>query len=164
MMVANTQPSIAKTKKSPEILPLPVEHSISGSQAEVFQATVAALEDGGFIINSVDSNSGFIRAASPIKDTRDFFENLAGEAEYESTAATITMLPGINGAYTIRLRLINNRTESQTGLGDFDQSGEQKFEKIDQSTKNYTRIFDLIDSRMVGLKDKVAPVGTVGAI
>ncbi len=160
-MVTAMQPAVAK--KAPQAPYLPVEHVVSGNQAQIFQATIAALEDNGFIISSVDSNSGFIRATSPIRDTRDFFENLTGEAEYKSTAATVTMIPNSMGTYTVRLRLIRSRTESQSGFGEFAQSGEQKSEKIDQSVSNYTRIFSLIDARIAGLKTTAASVETASA-
>lgn len=161
IIVAGAQPAMAK--KAPDVPFLPIEHVVSGNQEQIFQATIAALEDNGFIIGNVDSNSGFIRAATPIKDTRDFFENLTGEAEYKSTAATITMIPNSTGAYTLRLRLIKSRTESQSGFGDFDQSGEQKSEKPDRSDENYTRIFNLVDARLAGLRNDAALVETASA-
>ncbi len=157
-MATGLQPAIAK--KAPQPPFPPVEHTVSGNQSQIFQATIAAMEDNGLIISNVDSNSGFIRANTPVRDTRDFFENITGEAEYRSTSATITMIPNNVGAYTLRLRLVNNRTESQSGFGDFDQSGEQKFEKIDRSLANYTRIFDLIDARLASLKNSEASLET----
>lgn len=152
LLISITASQPAMAKKAPVVEYLPAEHAINGEQAQIFQATIAALEDAGFIINSVDSSSGFIRASTPIRDTRDAFERLIGQAEYQSNYATVTMIPNGTGGYTVRLRLIRSRTESQSGFGDFDQSGEQNFERVDRSTENYNRIFSLIDARMASMQ------------
>ncbi len=156
--VVGVQPAIAK--KAPQPPFPPIEHIIGGDSAQIFQSTIAALEDAGFIIEGADSNSGFIRATTPIKDSRSFFEDVLGRVDYKSTSATVTMIPNGNGSYTLRLRLIKSRTESTTGIGDYDESGEQRFQKIDRSEENYARIFNLIDARMAGIKSGTASLET----
>ncbi len=106
----------ANAKKKPELTPMEIQalqsHEYETSKEVLFASIVSVLQDLGYQLGNADLASGFITAASPMKNKTSFLDALASQQGSGNTKVTafVEQMPG--GTARVRLNFVNSKNIS----------------------------------------------------
>ncbi|MFZ2995216.1 hypothetical protein [Sphingobium sp.] len=106
----------AYAKKKPELTPMEIQalqsHEYETTKEVLFASVVSVFQDLGYQLANADVASGFITAASPMKNKTSFLDALASQQGSGNTKVTafVEQMPG--GAARVRLNFVNSKNIS----------------------------------------------------
>lgn len=133
----------ADAKKKPELTPMELQalqsHEYETTKEVLFASVVSVLQDLGYQLANADMGSGFITAASPMKNKTGFLDVLAKQTGSGNTKVTafVEQMPG--GTARVRLNFLNSKMTS----GMWGSSSAEDRPILDQQT--YKVAWDKID-------------------
>ncbi len=106
----------ADAKKKPELTSMEIQalqsHEYETTKEVLFASVVSVFQDLGYQLANADMPSGFITAASPMKNKTSFWDAMAKQQGSGNTKVTafVEQMPG--GTARVRLNFVNSKTTS----------------------------------------------------
>lgn len=148
----------ADAKKKPEMTPMEIQalqsHEYETSKEVLFASVVSVLQDLGYQLANADMGSGFITAASAMKNKTSIWDALAKQQGSGNTRVTafVEGMPG--GRARVRLNFLNTKT--MTGIW----GGNTSEDKPIMDPLTYKTAWDKIDEAVFTRTATAAPAAT----
>lgn len=136
-------PTAVSAAKPPKLTPLEIQalqtREFETSKSILFASVMSVLQDLGYTVDSADMDTGFIKGASPVDNSVNFWEVMGGQTSARNSRVTAFVEQMHGDRARVRLNFVNSKKNSSW----YGQSSEKDTPVLDPKT--YQIAWDKID-------------------